>query len=143
MRPIRKSTRDSPAAGWVSSFVKCVLLAKGIVVVDFTGSPDDLGILPADIREGFHAVRFLRQSDELILAGSHCWAIAERARMPELAVARGICANPRAGASWTLLGFRSIVPSGVPMDFAGIAASGGNACYRVGTKRCSRMKNSG
>jgi hypothetical protein len=61
--------------------------------------------------------------------------------MSELAVAREIYANPRAGASWTLLGLRSIVPSGLPMDFAGIAASIGNARYRVGRKRRSRMKN--
>jgi hypothetical protein len=49
-------------------------------------------------------------------------------------LARDIYAKPRAGASWTLLGLRSI-------DFAGIAARIGNAPYRVGRKRCSRMKN--
>jgi hypothetical protein len=38
--------RNSSAAGRPASFVKCVLLANGVVVVDFTGCPDDPGILP-------------------------------------------------------------------------------------------------
>jgi hypothetical protein len=61
--------------------------------------------------------------------------------MSELAVARDIYAKPRAGASWTLLGLRSIVPSGLPMDLLGLRPAIGNTPYRVGRKRCSRMKN--